>query len=144
MNCIRPLPLLYEILYNSANANANPTTRILQDQSFFFFSFFSSVTLRVPPLYLGNREWYHRSAGVKTTGKIPIIALLRGSHGLSARRAWRTLSSKPEGPKAGQKGRTLEVGARRAPRLLVFNIPWTKMMFQCFNRSSMLGSWCKV
>ena len=27
----------------------NPTTRILQDQSFFFFSFFFSVTPRVPP-----------------------------------------------------------------------------------------------
>ena len=27
-----------------------------------------------------------------------IIALMRGSHGLSARRAWRTLSSRPEGP----------------------------------------------
>ena len=49
----------------------------------------------------------------------PIIALMHGSHGLSARRAWRTLSSRPEGPKAGPKGRSLEVGARRAPRLLV-------------------------
>ena len=46
----------------------------------------------------------------------PIIALLRGSHGLSARRARRTKSSRPEGPKAGPKGRQLEVGARRAPR----------------------------
>ena len=35
--------------------------------------------------------------------------------------AWvtRTKSSRPEGPKAGPKGRQLEVGARRAPRLLV-------------------------
>ena len=33
----------------------------------------------------------------------------RGSHGLSARRAWRTKSSRPEGPKAGPKGRQLEV-----------------------------------
>ena len=49
----------------------------------------------------------------------PIIALLRGSHGLSARRARRTKSSRPEGPKAGPKGRQLEVGARRAPRPLV-------------------------
>ena len=49
----------------------------------------------------------------------PIIALMHGSHGLSARRAWRTLSSSPEGPKAGPKSRSLEVGARRAPRLLV-------------------------
>ena len=49
----------------------------------------------------------------------PIIAVMRGSHGLSARRAWRTLSSRPEGPKAGPKDRSLEVGARRAPRLLV-------------------------
>ena len=39
--------------------------------------------------------------------------------GLSARRARRTKSSRPEGPKAGPKGRYLEVGARRAPRLLV-------------------------
>ena len=46
----------------------HPTNRIPQDQSFFFCSFFS-VTNRGPPLYLGNREWYHRSAGVKTTGK---------------------------------------------------------------------------
>ena len=46
----------------------------------------------------------------------PIIALLCGSHGLSARRAW---SPKP---KAGQNGRNLEVGAWRASRLLVFDI----------------------
>ena len=45
---------------------------------------------------------------------------MRGSHGLSARRAQRTMSSRPEGPKAGPKGRNLEVGARRAPRLLWF------------------------
>ena len=47
---------------------------------------------------------------------------MRGSHGLSARMARRTKSSRPEGPKAGPKGRRLEVGARRAPRLLVYNI----------------------
>ena len=41
---------------------------------------------------------------------------------LSARRARRTKSSRPEGLKAGQKGRKLEVEARRAPRLLVNNI----------------------
>merc|ERR1719510_643352 len=46
----------------------------------------------------------------------------RGSHGLSARRARRTKSSRPEGPKAGPKGRKLEVGARRAPRLLFLYI----------------------
>ena len=49
----------------------------------------------------------------------PIIAPSRGSHGLCARRARRTKSSRPEGPKAGPKGHKLEVGARRAPRLLV-------------------------
>ena len=43
---------------------------------------------------------------------------------LSARRAWRTLSSRPEGPKAGPKGRSLEVRARRAPRLLVVQYYW--------------------
>ena len=48
-----------------------------------------------------------------------MTAPLRGSHGLSGRRARRTKSSRPEGPKAGPKGRKLEVGARRAPRLLV-------------------------
>ena len=31
-------------------SHSYPTTRILQDQSFFFSFFFSSVTLRVPPL----------------------------------------------------------------------------------------------
>ena len=46
-------------------------------------------------------------------------SLMCGSHGLSARRAWRTLSSRPEGPKGGPKGRKLEVGPRRGPRLLV-------------------------
>ena len=47
---------------------------------------------------------------------------MRGSHGLSARRAWRTKSSRPEGPRAGPKGRQLEVGPRRGPRLLVLII----------------------
>ena len=41
---------------------------------------------------------------------------------MSARMAWRTKSSKPEGPKASQKGHKLEVGAQRAPRLLVPHI----------------------
>ena len=45
----------------------NPTSRILQ--SFFSSSSFS-VTLRVPPLYLGNQARYNRSASVKTTEKI--------------------------------------------------------------------------
>ena len=31
--------------------------------------FFSSVTVRGTPIYLKNRELYHRSAGVKMTGK---------------------------------------------------------------------------
>ena len=48
--------------------------------------------------------------------------------GLSAQRARRTKSSRPEGPKAGPKGRHLEVGARRAPRLLVFyNWSWNNL-----------------
>ena len=46
---------------------SNPTTRILNDQSFFFFFWSFSVTLRVSPLYLGNQESYHKSAAVKTT-----------------------------------------------------------------------------
>ena len=48
-------------------------------------------------------------------------ATVRGSHGLSARRARRTKSRRPEGPKGGPKGHRLEVGARRAPKLLVYN-----------------------
>ena len=65
----------------------------------------------------------------------PIIALIvmRGSHGLSGRRAWRTLSSRPEGPKAGPKGRNLEVGARRAPRFLVINKNRRKTLQKCWN-----------
>ena len=34
----------------------------------------------------------------------------------------RRAQNQPEGPKAGPKGRNLEVGAQRAPRLLVFDI----------------------
>ena len=46
---------------------------------------------------------------------------LHGSHSLSARRARRTKSSRPEGPKANPKGHQLEDGARRAPKLLVLH-----------------------
>ena len=45
-----------------------------------------------------------------------MTASLHGSHGLSARRARRTNSKRPKGPQ-----RKLEVGARRAPKLLVFH-----------------------
>ena len=61
-----------------------------------------------------------------------------GSHGLSARRAWRTKSSRPEGPKDGPKGRQLEVGPRRGPRLLVAfysQSGWSK----CRSSSSIYG-----
>ena len=44
---------------------------------------------------------------------------MRGSLGLSGRRARRTKSSRPE---AGPKGGNLKVGAWRGPRLLVFDI----------------------
>ena len=37
----------------------------------------------------------------------PFIAPLHGSHGLSTQRAWRTFSSRSEGPKAGPRGRYL-------------------------------------
>ena len=56
-------------------------------------------------------------------------ASVRGSHALNARRARRTKLrcpkdkvKVPEGQKAGPKGRQLEVGAQRAPRLLVLYI----------------------
>ena len=45
----------------------------------------------------------------------PMTASLHGSHGLSA---WRARRTKSRGP----KGLQLEVGAQRAPRLLVLNI----------------------
>ena len=47
----------------------------------------------------------------------------RGSHGLGARRA---TSSRPKGPKAVPKGRQLEVGPRRGPRLLVYTYIFKK------------------
>ena len=72
-----------------------------------------------PPIYL--QKSFTTNTHTQSLTHYPIIALMRGSHGLSARRARRTLSSRPEGPKDGPKGRTLEVGARRAPRLLVIN-----------------------
>ena len=49
-------------------------------------------------------EFYKNSSALVVRQKktslmqYPIIALMRGSHSLSARRAWRTLSSRPEGP----------------------------------------------
>ena len=60
--------------------------------------------------------------------------------GLSARRARRTKSSRPEGPKAGPKSRKLEVGARRAPRLLVGN----KNFYSQILSLSRCHSWRKV
>ena len=44
---------LWLIALNVTGEISNPSTRILKDLS--FYSFFS-VTLRVPPLYLGNRD----------------------------------------------------------------------------------------
>ena len=43
--------------------DADPTTRIPNS------SCCCCVTKTVTWRYLGNQEWYHRSAGVKTTGK---------------------------------------------------------------------------
>ena len=67
--------------------------------------------------YLGNEKSYRRSAGVKTTEFLGLFSQLRGSHSLSAQRARRTKSR-------GPKGLQLEVGARRAPKLLVFSYFW--------------------
>ena len=52
---------------------------------------------------------------MRTICRIWCVRCLRGSHGLGARRARRTKSRGPKGPQ-------LEVGARRAPRLLVSHI----------------------
>ena len=74
-------PLLFECIGISKEFYAHIWSRklILEYKSYTSYqppripptlSFFCSyVTLRVPPLYLGNQVWYHRSAGVKTTGK---------------------------------------------------------------------------
>ena len=106
------------------------------------YYYYSSVTKSVKWRYLGNQAWYHRSAGVKTTGeknlnkkikeknsqwpifkKCPIFTgsdLKRARHTvLSAQRARRTKSR-------GPKGLQQEVGARRAPRLLVNKYSGTK------------------
>ena len=58
-------------------------------------------------------------------------ATVCGSNGLSARRVRRTKSRRPEGPKGGPKGHRLEVGARRAPKLLVFNILFHSLCQLC-------------
>ena len=70
-------------------------------------------------------------------------ALVRGSHGLSARRARRTRSMMPEGQKAGPKGRQLEVGAQRAPRLLVCYI-FEKLMLRGCQNQCLEGSQMKI
>ena len=59
---------------------------------------------------------------------------MRGSHGLSARRARRTKSR-------GPKGLHLEVGARRAPRLLVSHI-CSVIMSSCVQKSCVSLFWC--
>ena len=48
-------------------------------------------------------------------------ATVCGSQGLSAQRALRTKSSRPEGSKGCPKGRRLKVGAQRAPKLLLIH-----------------------
>ena len=53
------------------------------------------------------------SANISETESAIIDPLV--SYGLSAQRAWSTLSSRPEGLKAGPKGLNLEVGPWRGP-----------------------------
>ena len=67
----------------------------------------------------GQLYFYRAPSSISDYLILPTTASVRGSHGLSARRARRTKSRMPEGQKAGPKGRQLEVGAQRAPRLLV-------------------------
>ena len=65
---------------------------------------------------------------------------LRGSHGLSARRAWRTKSR-------GPKGLQLEVGAWRAPRLLVmiiFGSPKHALIWQIWYMSHRFPASCII
>ena len=70
---------------------AYPTTRIPNSCS-------SCLSKTVKCRYLGNRKWYHRSAGE------------------GCERRYQA------GPNFGPKGRNLEVRAHRAPRLLVIYI----------------------
>ena len=51
----------------------------------------------------------------------PIIALMRGSHGLSARRAWRTLSSRPEGPQSRAEGPQPRSRGPESPKTSIIN-----------------------
>ena len=54
---------LYLLIY--FDVCSNQPTRIPKSCSYYY-----SVTKTVTWRYLGNQAWYHRSAGVKTTGKI--------------------------------------------------------------------------
>ena len=49
----------------------------------------------------------------------------------------------PEGQKAGPKGRQLEVGAQRAPRLLVFNI-FEKRIVQGYQKWHFGSAFCPL
>ena len=69
---------------------------------------------KIDPLVSKRLEKYEKNSEIKKSQQKK-TSLLRGSHGLSARRAWRSLSSRPEGPKAGPKGHYLEVGPQRGP-----------------------------
>ena len=82
------------------------------------------VTWKVCLAHLANTAHHHPLSlalssrpmmNMRTICRIWCVRCLRGSHGLSARRARRTKSRGPKGPQ-------LEVGARRAPRLLVLLI----------------------
>ena len=53
---------LYLLIY--FDICSNQPTRIPKSCSYYY-----SVTKSVTWRYLGNQAWYHRSAGVKTTGK---------------------------------------------------------------------------
>ena len=76
----------------------NQTHRIPPTLSFFFFS---SVTLRVPPLYFGNQECYHRFACVKMTGENVCKKILKKSNALShnCTVAWVTRPERQKGVK---------------------------------------------
>ena len=66
----------------------------------FSLTFIIKINRKLITLYdfCSNKILKKKTKKTNSPMHYPIIALMHGSHGLSARRAWRTLSSRPEGP----------------------------------------------
>ena len=90
LNCLPAVKFKFAILYgghlNGINGKTTTLPNLIVRLSESYYYYCSCVTLRLPP-HLGNEKSYCRSAGVKRPDFQGLFSYLRGSQGLSARRA---------------------------------------------------------